>query len=388
MTKKITLWLGLLIGFSIVIGACTPNSVAPTEVSIETQVPTLAQTDSQPTPVEEEKPAPITIEDAIGQSLSFDQAPQRVVQAGRSGLMIIDAAYAFPEARERLIALSEITQGKGNFGEVIDPYFNEKTLIGRDTGVEPIVAMNPDVVIMKSFLSADFGKQLQDLGVPVVYLDLETPEQYQRDLSTLGQLFNNLERAEELKQYYQLKTELVTSRTQDLTENQKPKVLLLYYSAQDGQTALSVPPLKWIQTTLVQNAGGYPIWQDIELGNGWTKVNFEQIASWNPDQIFIIAYNVNVFEVTAQLKEDPQWQALRAVENNQLFAFPGDYYSWDQPDTRWILGQLWLATKIQPDLFTDVEIMAETTNFFETLYGMDEATFAEKITPILSGDLE
>jgi iron complex transport system substrate-binding protein len=381
--------IGLLIGFAFVLNACVPSAAPATETVPAPLEPTqvMVLPEASPTAVEEVQ-STIIVEDALGQSITFEQAPQRIVQAGRSGLMIIDAAYAFPEAQKVLLALSEVTQGRGNFGEVIDPAFSDKILIGRDTGVEPIVAMNPDVVVMKSFLAADFGKPIQDLGVPVVYLDLETPEQYQRDLTTLGQLFNNPQRAEELKQYYQSKTEFVTSRTQSLTEEQKPKVLMLYYSSQDGQTALSVPPLSWIQTTLVQNAGGTPLWQDIELGKGWTKVNFEQIAAWDADKIFIIAYNENVLDVTANFQEDPQWQALRAVKDGQLFGVPGDYYSWDQPDTRWILGQLWLAAKIQPELFADMDIMEETSNFFNTLYGMDEAAFTEKIVPLLSGDVE
>ncbi|NMC55483.1 MAG: ABC transporter substrate-binding protein [Chloroflexi bacterium] len=385
MNRNKLVWIGLMIGLSIFVASCAPAAPAETLPPAPTQAPA----DPEPSPTETVVPAaPIELQDALGQKITFETPPQRIVQAGRSGLMIVDAIYAFPEAQQNLVALSEITQGLGNFAEVIDPSFAEKTLIGRDTGAEPILAMNPDVVIMKSMLAKDFGKQIQDLGVPVVYLDLETPEQFQRDLTTLGQLFNNPQRAEELKQYYQQKTEQITSQTETLSEEQKPRVLLLYYSSQDGQTALSVPPLTWLQTTLVENAGGMPVWQNLELGGGWTKVNFEQIAAWDADQIYIIAYNDNVLDVTAGLEEDAQWQALRAVQQGQLFGFPGDYYSWDQPDTRWILGQMWLASKIQPELFADLDIKEEAAAFFQTLYGMDESAFAEQIIPILSGDVD
>ncbi|WP_082390274.1 ABC transporter substrate-binding protein [Ornatilinea apprima] len=385
MNRTRIVWIELIVGLSVILSACAPTAPADTL----SPAPTQATATSEPSPTETVmKAAPIEVEDALGQKLIFQNPPQRIVQAGRAGLMIVDAIYAFPEAQQNMVALSEITQGLGNFGEVIDPFFAQKTLVSRDTGAEPILAMNPDVVIMKSMLAKDFGKQIQDLGVPVIYLDLETPEQFQRDLTTLGQLFNNPQRAEELKQYYQQKSEWVTSQTETLSEEQKPRVLLLYYSSQDGQTALSVPPLTWLQTTLVENAGGIPVWQDLELGGGWTKVNFEQIAAWDADQIYIIAYNDNVAEVTAGLEEDTQWQALRAVQQGQLFGFPGDYYSWDQPDTRWILGQMWLASKTQPEVFADLDIKEEAAMFFQTLYGMDESAFAEKIIPILSGDVD
>lgn len=385
MNRTRIVWIGLIVGLFILLSSCAPAAPVETLPSAPTQVIDAPD----PSPTETMVAAgPIEVKDALGQIVVLDTPPQRIVQAGRAGLMIVDAIYAFPEAKQNMVALSEITQGLGNFGEVIDPFFAEKTLVSRDTGAEPILAMNPDVVIMKSMLAKDLGKQIQDLGVPVVYLDLETPEQFQRDLTTLGQLFNNPQRAEELKQYYQQKSEWLVSQTKPLSEEQKPRVLLLYYSSQDGQTALSVPPLSWLQTTLVKNAGGIPVWQDLELGGGWTKVNFEQIAAWDADQIYIIAYNDNVVEVTARLKEDAQWQALRAVQQGQLFGFPGDYYSWDQPDTRWILGQLWLASKVQPELFAEIDIMKEAGAFFQTLYGMDETAFTEKILPVLRGDVE
>ncbi|MFN8598026.1 MAG: hypothetical protein U0559_17805 [Anaerolineae bacterium] len=41
-------------------------------------------------------------------------------------------------------------------------------------------------------------------------------------------------------------------------------------------------------------------------------MNLEQIAAWNPDQIYIIAYNGNAQDVVAKLKADSKWAALKA----------------------------------------------------------------------------
>ena len=99
-----------------------------------------------------------------------------------------------------------------------------------------------------------------------------------------------------------------------------------------------------------------PVWKDAQLGNGWTKVGLEQIAAWDPDQIYTIAYFNNPNDVVEKLKADLQLQKVNAVKHGRLYAFPGDYYSWDQPDTRWILGLNWLASKMHPEPFPDLNI--------------------------------
>ncbi len=135
--------------------------------------------------------------------------------------------------------------------------------------------------------------------------------------------------------------------------------MILYYNEKDGAIAFNVPPLSWMQTLIVQTAGGNPVWADANPVDSWTKVSLEQVAAWNPDIIFIVAYFNPVDDVVASLKADPQWQALDAVKNDKIFGFATDVYSWDQPDTRWILGLTWVAGKLHPDLFPDLDMAKE-----------------------------
>jgi iron complex transport system substrate-binding protein len=137
----------------------------------------------------------------------------------------------------------------------------------------------------------------------------------------------------------------------------------------------------------VQVGGGRPAWKDAQLGQGWTKVTLEQIATWDADQIYIVVYSGNVNDAVKKLKADPQWQALRAVKQGKLYGFPADYYSWDQPDTRWILGLTWIAAKMNPDRFKDLDMQQEARTFYKDLYNMDDAAYQKNIQPNLVGDL-
>jgi len=339
------------------------------------------------TPPAETTAATVTIVDARGRSVTFAEPPQRIVIAGRANFMLNDAVYLFPEAPARVVALTRATQHSEIFMPLLDVDYEQKARFMADAGADEIASAQPDVVLLKSFMAESLGAALEQLDIPMVYLDLENPEQYERDLTNLGLLFGDPERAAEVINFYQTRLERVSTALAGLTEEEKPRVLLLQYVGKGGEVAFKAPPATWIQTQLTELAGGVPIWKEVAPGGGWTVVNLEQIAAWDADQIFIISYFSDVDEVVAQLQADPQWEEFRAVQTGQLYAFPKDFYSWDQPDTRWILGLTWLAGKIHPECGEPVDMLEEINQFYGTLYNLDAAEVAEKIIPVLQGDV-
>jgi iron complex transport system substrate-binding protein len=363
---------------ALLLAGCTP-SAPPAEPGNQP---------AQTTPLPEEPDTAVRIVDALDRTITFEEPPQRIVLAGKALFMVADAMYAFPEALERLVATGDTGQsGSDNFIAQIDPAYPEKEVLDGEAGAEQIAATNPDAVVLKSFLAESLGAPLEALGIPVVYVSLETPEQYTRDLAILGALFQNETRAGELLSYYQNQVFRVTQPLAGLPEADKPSVLLLYYSDRDGEVAFSVPPMPWIQTIMVQEAGGVPVWVGANPGGGWAKVSLEQVAAWDADVVLIVSYFRNPDEVVAELQANPQWQQLRAVQNDRLIAFPGDFYSWDQPDTRWILGQMWLAKALHPDKYPDLDLQAELVDFYDRLYGLGADFVEQQVQPRLKGDL-
>ncbi len=331
--------------------------------------------------------AGFSVTDALGRTVTFDQMPQRIAVVGRAVIMLADAVYLFPNVSPRIVALSKTNQGMGDFIAIMDSTYKDKTILEVETSVEAVASAKPDAVILKTIMADKLGKPLESLGLKVVYLDLETPDKFKSDLVTLGQFFQDEARAEQVAAFYQDRTDRITKAVADIKDEQKPRVLLLYYNDRDAQVAFNVAPMTYIQTLMVQIAGGRPAWKDAQLGQGWTKVNLEQIAAWDADQIYVVAYTKSSSDVVKQLKADPQWQALRATQQGKLHAFPADYYSWDQADTRWILGLTWLAAKVNPDHFSGFDIEKEITTFYRELYRLDDAAYRTNIKPVLKGDL-
>lgn len=365
---QVYLLLVVLLAACVPAGAGTP-SAAPTGGS----APSSPAVDTS-----------IEVTDALGRQVVLPAPPQRIVITGKALFMLADAAYLFPGAAQKIVGLGNAGQGSSNFIRLIDPAYEQKAVLANEAGAEQVAALQPDLVILKSYLAESVGAPIEALGIPVIYIDFETPEQYRRDLVILGQVFGDKQRAAEVVAFYDEKTEFVRQAVADVP---RPRALLLYYNDKDGSVAFNVPPLDWMQTQMLEIAGGEPVWADANPGKGWAQVTLEQVAAWNAEHIFVIAYNQDSASVVAALRDDPQWQALRAVRTGGLHAFPADLYSWDQPDPRWILGLTWLSGRLHPERFPNLDMLQEARAFYQMLYGLDAAFFDENIRPAFKGDL-
>jgi len=361
----------------------------PTEAPVINETPATAVPEVIETAVPTTEPAmeKISVTDALDRTIEFDQLPTRIMIVGKAAFMLLDAAYLFPEAPERIIAYELRSQTGLDFVKTVYPGDGSMTVIEQDSGPEQIAPLNPDLVMMKAYLKEQLGDQVEKLGIKVVYLDLETPEQINKDIQTLGQIFGNTERANELTALFDQSKTKVTDITSKISDEEKPSTLVLMYSDKGGEVAFSFPTLNYFQTTMVEMAGGIPVWKDLPA-DGWTVVTIEQIAAWNPDAIFIIHYQGKAVEVVENLKSDANWKLLDAVQNDRLYAFPLDFQSWDQPDTRWTLGLSWMAAKLHPDLFPGFDVIEEAKAFYRDFYGLNDSLITDKIIPLIKGDIQ
>ncbi len=311
-------------------------------------------------------------------------AQQRLVLGGKAVVMVADAVYLFPGMGSRVLAVAGADQGLGVFLSAIDPTFAAKPLLDRNAGAEVYASFKPDAVIMKSSMKKSSGPALDALGIRQVYLSLETPEDYLIDIKALGHFLGMEKRAAQLVDYYSSRLALVESKAA-MAKSPKPRVLLVQ-AGSGSDASWEVPPETWMQTRLVDISGGQAVWKHANPGAGWARVNVEQVAAWNPEVVFVVDYRGDSAAAARTFASDPRLAKLAAVGSGKVFGFPQDFYSWDQPDTRWILGLQWLAFKLNPEIFAGFSLKEEARSFFSTLYGMDESAFSRLIEPRLAGN--
>lgn len=330
---------------------------------------------------------PLSIVDSAGRVTVLPALPERFVVLGKVGhgpYMASHLLYMFPETVSRLVGVEQLDKSS-DFLAIIDPRFSEKKILQINASAEQIAALKPDVVFMKGTVADAMATVLEQVNIPLVYLGLEDPEQFLHGVSLVGDILDDKARAEEICTFYRTRLKMIHDRVNVVCEEKKPRVLVLGYNAKGGAAAVQVPAASWMQTLQVTIAGGRPVWvEEAGMTNGWTVVSFEQIAAWNPDKIFIAPlYRADPSAIIDKLKKDPQWSRLKAVKNAELHTYPSDLFPWDTPGPRWILGTMWMAAQLQPDLFDDIDMKQEVYHFFEELFYMPRERIDSKIMPLI-----
>ena len=333
-----------------------------------------------------------TVIDSQGREVGFKKPIENVMIIGRGHGPTLSVAYMFPSAVEFLDSLSSSLRDATLFNIIDDSIGLKAAKIDTDN-VEEVAARAPDVVILKSYMKGVLGDSLESLGINVVYVDLENLDTYNHDLLVLGKIFGYEDKAEDIADYYRDSWSTMLERTGSVEEENRPRVLLLYYSAKGGSVSFKVPGAEWLQTAMIEAAGGYPLSKELP-GTGWNTVSFEQIALWNPDIVITVTYSDNPTpsDVKELLTEDPLWSGIEAVDNGMVYAIPDDcgnvfsYGSWDSPSARWVMGLKWMAKIISPELFQDLDLREEARAFYTEMYGLDE-TEVDLVLSSIQGDV-
>jgi iron complex transport system substrate-binding protein len=365
------------------VNTVSPPTAEPAAVEPTTIEPTLADS-ATAEPVTPTETTEIVLTDVDGNTVTLPQHPQRIVVAGKATPYVLDTLYLFPDAAQKLTALEVRGFDTQAFLSLVDPDVEVKNTIERDAGAEQIAPYDPDLVILKSFSVAKMAPPLNQIGIPVLGLNLETPEFFYQDIQLIGQILDDETRAEEIINFYQQRVTKVEEQLSTLDREEKPTVLVLQYTEDGGEVAFKVPPENYLQTILVKMAGGDPVWLDeVGTSDNWMVVGLEQIAAWNADMVFVVQYNGDSTATSQKIAEDANWQNLDAVKNEQIFGFPADHASWDLIDPRWILGLQWLTETINPELEANFDLQQEVVGFYQQMYRLSETQIETEILPKL-----
>ena len=98
-------------------------------------------------------------------------------------------------------------------------------------------------------------------------------------------------------------------------------------------------------------------------GSG-NEVNLEQMMLWDPEVILFAPGSYYDY-----VAEDPAWATLQAIRKGHYYEVPSGPYNWmgQPPSSNRILGILWLAQLLYPDL-ADYDMKAKTMEYYELFY--------------------
>ncbi len=318
-----------------------------------------------------ELPGSITLTDQGGNEVVIPQPLRRVISTyGPVTAMIYSV-----DGEDALVAASYLG-ARDAFGaaamEAIDPRFQE--LVGddyfsqTDFNLEQAALLDPDLILTS--LRTDWLDTAGELGIPFFLYDAETPDRLKEAVLLTGELFgpHSAAQAQTWVEYYDWVTQSILDLTQSIPDGERPRVLFT------GTNPLRIASGDMYQTSLIEIAGG--VSASAGLTGYWNDVNLEQIAAWDPDVIIVPPYGGASVEA---ITDNPDWQILTAVQEGKVYRMPKLVAPWDTPAPDSVLGIIWLAQRLFPELDT-LDCAQQAEYFYNTYY--DYAITPEQIDTI------
>ena len=105
------------------------------------------------------------------------------------------------------------------------------------------------------------------------------------------------------------------------------------------------------------------------------EMSAEELININPD--IIIVGGADNQKAVEKIYANPVFAGLKAVKDKKVYGNPKGVFSWDRYGAESALQILWAGTIIQPELFADIDVKAETKAFYKKFmnYELNDAEF-------------
>jgi iron complex transport system substrate-binding protein len=278
-----------------------------------------------------------TVTDDTGYVLNMTAYPERIVSLAPSNTQVLFAVGA----GDNVVGVTDYDHYPYNFTAWIEA--GNMTSIGNyyQPAVEPIVALNPDLVLA-SLGSVETADQLRTLGYNVLTLTPTDLDGIMKNMITVGKATNHETEATEMVNDMQQRIDAVVNGVKQATT--KPKVYHEIWS----DPYMSVGKGTFVDNA-IKLAGGQNIFENAT--NAYPEVSSEAVIEQNPD-IIVFPTQMGVesfwgdFETVANR---PGWSSINAVKNDKMYAVNGDII--DEPGPRQVDSLEILAKIIHPEIF-------------------------------------
>ena len=337
MKRFLTLLLALMMILSLC--ACGTAKVAETEKGTETEAPQTQY--------------PLTVTDQAGRSVTIEKEPQRLV----SGYYISTSLLIALDLDQKLVGI-EAKADKRAIYRLSAPALIELPNVGtaKEFDLEGCAALDPDLVILPLKLKSA-ADTLEQLGIDVLLVNPENSVLLNEMIEIIAKATNSQDRAEMLFAFTAAREEMLAEK---LENAEKPRVYLAGNSAM-----LSTAGNAMYQHSMIEAAGGANVAGEI-ADTYWVNVDYEQLLAWDPAYIILAS---DASYTCEDVLKDPNLANCRAVKEGKVYQMPNAAEAWDSPVPSGVLGSVWLASVLHPELISAAEAQDTITKFYEQFYG-------------------
>lgn len=372
MKKVLAIILSMSMALTAFAGCGSKETSSSEPASVGSQV---SSEEAPEDPVSEEtaEPQMVTVIDHADREVTLEANPDRVVVCDI--LPMASVLTVFLGSAEKLVGINPACMSaakNGLLGEIFPEILEADTsfMEGGNVNVEKLLALEPDVVFTLAGNSSLIGA-LENAGVTVVgispskfkYDILETYDQW---ISVLSQIFPENAKSEEISDYSKEVYKQIQEVTADIPEEERKGVLFLF---QYDETQMVTSGVNFFGQFWSEAVGGYNVAEEITIDNSNAIITMEQVYEWDPDVIFITNFTpTQPDDLYNNAVGSDDWSDVTAVKEGHVYKLPLGTYRSYTPSADTPVTLLWMAQKVYPELFADIDIAAEVRDYYKELY--------------------
>ena len=319
------------------------------------------------------------VTDQLGRQVTIPDHVNRVVVLQHQTLNLLVQL----DAQERVVGI--LSSWKKQLGEHyirLAPGLVNLPMPGDLTqvNIESLLKLAPQVVFVANYAPPEMISQIEQAGIPVVAISLRqdsageankinpamTDEDtaYNEGLKTgirlIGEVVERQKQAQALIDYTFNARQQVSTRLQTVAPEKRIRV----YMANPDLTTYGSGKYTGL---MMSHAGAINV--AASSIKGFKQVSIENVLEWNPQVIFV---QDRYPDEVNKIQNDPAWQAIDAVKNHRVYLMPEYAKAWGYPMPEALaIGELWMAKKLYPERFADVDMQKAADAYYQRFYRMD-----------------
>lgn len=317
----------------------------------------------------------ITIVDHNDNTVQVPRDVQRIVVCDILPLPSVLAVFF--DSAEKIVGMTDTSMSaakNGLLGQLYPEILNAETgfISGTEVNIEELMTLDPDVVFY-SASSPQLGQQLTEAGFAAVAIsankwDYDCIETLENWFALLGQIFPENDKTELVQSYSQEAYDLVQERVSGLSDEERERVFFLFkYS----ENSILTSGAHFFGNWWAEAVGAVNVAKELDVDNQ-AEVNLEQVYAWDPDMILITNFtSAQPQDLYDNTVGSYDWSGVSAVKNQQVYKMPLGMYRSYTPGVDTPVTLLWLAKTVYPDLFTDIDIVEKTKDYYKTVFGVE-----------------
>lgn len=247
--------------------------------------------------------------------------------------------------------------------QAVFPGITQVTGVGnKSMGInfETLVSLEPDLVILYSQKDGlQMADRLAALNIPAIVILPETFETIQASLALIARAVGEETTTLAVTRHMDLILDLIRNRLKNLPPKERKTG---YFASSRG--VFSTTTGNMIQNEIFTTAGIDNV--SGSLAGYFQDISPEQLFKWNPD---IMVLSRHMKKAEASRLSTRALAQVSAISTGRVYRCPSSLSPWDFPSPLSVLTSLWLAKRVYPTYFSDIDLADTVNDFHKALFG-------------------